>query len=128
MSQWVINSPDLAPAFVLANAGYDVWLGNNRGTVFGQKHVSKDSKSKEFWDFTWEEMGTNDLPAFIDKILAETGASRVNYMAHSEGTTQLLAGASLKPNYFNTKINLATLLAPVASAAYVSQPIFRFFS
>lgn len=29
--QWVINSPDLAIAFILSRAGYDVWLGNNRG-------------------------------------------------------------------------------------------------
>jgi len=32
MMQWVYNSPDKAAALVLARAGYDVWLGNNRGT------------------------------------------------------------------------------------------------
>jgi len=25
---WVMNHPEKAPAFVIANAGYDVWLGN----------------------------------------------------------------------------------------------------
>ena len=28
---WIINDESKAPAFFLANRGYDVWLGNNRG-------------------------------------------------------------------------------------------------
>ena len=28
---WIYNDPEVAPAFVLARLGYDVWLGNNRG-------------------------------------------------------------------------------------------------
>jgi len=47
MMQWVGNYADVAPALVLARAGYDVWLGNNRGTRFSQKHKSLDTKSKQ---------------------------------------------------------------------------------
>ena len=28
---WIINDEDKAPAFMLANAGYDIWLTNSRG-------------------------------------------------------------------------------------------------
>jgi lysosomal acid lipase/cholesteryl ester hydrolase len=35
MMQWVMNYPAQAPAYVLATQGYDVWLGNNRGTTHG---------------------------------------------------------------------------------------------
>ncbi len=32
--QWILHSADKAPAFDLVRAGYDVWLGNNRGSRF----------------------------------------------------------------------------------------------
>ena len=32
---WTPNIPSNAPAFILAEQGYDVWLGNNRGTRYG---------------------------------------------------------------------------------------------
>lgn len=61
MMQWVFNSNDRTPAFVLARNGYDVWMGNNRGTTFSKKHVKLDAtKDPEYWYFTWEEMGTKD--------------------------------------------------------------------
>lgn len=66
MMQWVGNYADVAPALVLARAGQDVWLGNNRGTRFSQKHTHLNPKSKEYWMFDWEDMGTKDLPAFIN--------------------------------------------------------------
>ena len=36
---WIGHTPELAPAFQFARAGYDVWLGNNRGNRFGDKHM-----------------------------------------------------------------------------------------
>lgn len=87
MMQWVFNEPQVAPAFVLARAGYDVWLGNNRGNRFSLAHTTLDPTSFEFWQFDWEDMGTKDTPAVIDFILKETGESQVSYVGHSEGTT-----------------------------------------
>jgi len=46
MMVWVSNSADKAPAFLLVDAGYDVWLGNNRGTRYGYSHVSMDPSQK----------------------------------------------------------------------------------
>jgi pimeloyl-ACP methyl ester carboxylesterase len=60
-------------------------------------------------------MGTKDLPATIDYITKLTGHDKISYVGHSQGTTQLLAGAGVDPDYFNSKIAVAILLAPPMS-------------
>jgi lysosomal acid lipase/cholesteryl ester hydrolase len=87
--EWITNSNDKAPAFMLAREGYDVWLGNNRGNGFSEKHVKYSKNQKEFWEFDFEEMGLYDVPAEIDYLLKTNGRSDkiAAYIGHSEGTT-----------------------------------------
>lgn len=51
----------------------------------------------------------------MDYITKQTGASKINYIGHSEGTTQAMAGASLIPEVYTEKINHAVFLAPVTT-------------
>lgn len=125
MNFWLVNDPEITPAFVLANEGYDVWLANNRGTRYGTAHVSLDTKSEEFWSFSQEQMGLYDLPANIDFVLAQTGQESLTYVGHSQGTTQMLLGASLEPAYFQGRVNLFVALAPVAQLHNVEVPVFK---
>jgi hypothetical protein len=61
---WVINYPDVAPAFKMVRNGFDVWLGNNRGTTFSRKHTSLDpNKDNKFWEFSFPELGDFDATA-----------------------------------------------------------------
>jgi len=124
MMEWVFNEPAVAPAFVLANEGYDVWMGNNRGSKYSATHVDKNPKHKAYWDFYQEDMARIDTPTFIDFILDTTKHSTLSYIGHSEGTTQMFMGASLMPEYYNARINVFAALAPVASTANIpSTPI-----
>lgn len=38
--EFLDNDSDKALPFQFANKGYDVWLGNNRGNKYSDKHVS----------------------------------------------------------------------------------------
>jgi len=114
-ASWVINDPSHGLGFIMADAGYDVWFGNSRGCAYSRKHTRLDPKTdaKEYWNFSFHEMGYYDLPAVIDFILNTTKHSELSYIGHSQGTTQLFVLLSTKPSY-NKKIRVATALAPVA--------------
>ena len=38
---------------------------------------------KEYWSFTWAEMGYYDLPATVNKVLQETSSPKLTLIAHS---------------------------------------------
>jgi len=80
-----MNYADVAPAFVAARAGYDVWLGNSRGNTYSCAHVDLNPwrNEKKFWDFDWADMGMKDIPASLDYITALTGYQKVAYIGHS---------------------------------------------
>jgi pimeloyl-ACP methyl ester carboxylesterase len=112
-ADFLVTGPGIAMAFLLADNGYDVWLGNARGSQHCPKHQNFSSDSKEFWAFSWHEIGFYDLPAMIDYMLAETKAAQTFYVGHSQGTTSLLVLLSTRPEY-NQKIAQAHLMAPSA--------------
>lgn len=60
-------------------------------------------------------MGTKDTPAVIKTIKRMTGADKISYIGHSEGTTQIMAGASLMPDFYKDSLNVAVFMAPPAS-------------
>ena len=80
---WIMNTVDKAPDFVLANAGYDVWLGNQRGTKYSLGHSTLSTKDKKYWEFSFTEMGEYDAPAQIERALAVAEVSKATYIGHS---------------------------------------------
>jgi pimeloyl-ACP methyl ester carboxylesterase len=64
---WVSNGIVGSPAFAAYDQGYDVYLGNFRGLV-SRDHINKNISSREYWSYSINEHGTEDIPAMIEKI------------------------------------------------------------
>lgn len=110
---WVLYGPGKDLAFLLSDQGYDVWIGNMRGNSYCRSHVNMTIYDRKFWQFSFHEVGTKDLPAMFDYILNYTKQKDLYYIAHSMGTTSLFVLLSVKPEY-NTKVKMGIGLAPVA--------------
>ena len=75
----------------LLSKGYQVWAANNRGTKYSCTHETLSNKSKEYWDFSFEDMALHDVPAFYKQALETSGASTLTLISHSQGGTQSFA-------------------------------------
>jgi len=75
---WILNYPTQSLAYMLADAGFDVWLGNTRGNVYSKAHTHLRPDQKEFWQFTFDQFAEIDVPDIIDFILKTTGKKK-NY-------------------------------------------------
>ncbi|KAH7933072.1 hypothetical protein HPB49_007832 [Dermacentor silvarum] len=48
---YVLSLQRVPRGFLLADAGYDVWLGNYRGTPFSRGHLEFSDRDSRYWDF-----------------------------------------------------------------------------
>ncbi|CAJ0598468.1 unnamed protein product [Cylicocyclus nassatus] len=117
-SNWTPNLANESAAFVFADAGFDVWIANSRGTPPSQKHVGYGPDDIRFWNFTWQDMSSYDLPACINYVLHETGESQLYYVGHSQGTIMMFAKLAEDPE-FSKKIRQFFALAPVATVSHI---------
>lgn len=110
-SDFLATGPNIALAYYLADHGFDVWLGNARGTKYSREHVHHPYDSKEFWKFSFHEIGLFDVSAMVNFMLSHTKEESSFYVGHSQGAGSLLALLSSQPE-FNKKIKQAHLMTP----------------
>ncbi|CAH0719125.1 unnamed protein product, partial [Brenthis ino] len=122
-ADWVMSGTEKGLAYILSNAGYDVWLANVRGNTYSRAHVTINPDTFKFWNFTFHEVSQYDLPAVIDYIMETKGWDvKINYIGHSMGTTILFALLSTKTQY-NKVLRAGFALAPVAFMSDIKSPI-----
>ncbi|CAF4829129.1 unnamed protein product [Rotaria magnacalcarata] len=128
-TSWVINFPEQSLGFILADAGYDVWLGNMRGNHYSRAHVKYNPDHDEaFWDFSWDDMARDDLPSMIYYILNQTKQTQIGYVGHSQGTMVGFAEFGNLNNSAQNNVSLYGSLAPVAHLAHIKSPLKYLFN
>ncbi|KAJ4966992.1 hypothetical protein NE237_018841 [Protea cynaroides] len=123
---WFMNSIEQSLGFILADHGFDVWVGNVRGTDWSHGHVSFSEKDKEFWDWSWQELALYDLAEMITYVYSVTN-SKIFYVGHSQGT--IMALAAFSQSDIVEMVEAAALLCPISYLGHISnQFILRMVS
>ncbi|RDX79025.1 Sodium/proton antiporter 1, partial [Mucuna pruriens] len=85
---WFINSPDQSLGFVLADHGFDVWVGNVRGTRWSQGVPC--FILHHFWGWSRQDLAMYNLAEMINYIYSATN-SKVFVLGHSQGEMSFVA-------------------------------------
>ena len=101
--------------FYLLKEGYDIWLANNRGSYFSPGHISKDPKDPKsgYNNYSMDDFVASDMPAMVKYIKERTGAKKMTFIGHSQGTTLFLMAVMHDPIFteesFDNFISLGTV-------------------
>ncbi|VDD74551.1 unnamed protein product [Mesocestoides corti] len=118
---WINNLANQSLGFILADLGFDVWLGNSRGSTYSQRHAYLQPSDLAFWEFSWDEMAHYDLPAVINFIVGVTGVDKIFYVGHSQGAaiafSKLNSDAALR-----SRVAAFAALAPAVYLGDVESP------
>ncbi|KAM6306379.1 lipase member M-like [Aegotheles albertisi] len=123
-STWFTNLPNISLGFVLANAGYDVWIGNSRGNSWSRKHKEFEFHQQQYSNYSFHEMAVYDLPATINYILQKTGQEQLYYVGYSQGTTTGFVAFSSIPE-LDRKIKMFFALSPTTTIPNAVTPLIR---
>lgn len=116
---WFLNPPEDSLGYLLADHGFDVWVGNVRGTHWSYGHTTLSEKDADFWDWSWDELAEFDLMAMLKYIYSITN-SKLLYVGHSQGTIMALAALTMPS--ISEMITASALLCPISYLDHITSP------
>ncbi|KAK2396133.1 triacylglycerol lipase [Trifolium repens] len=122
---WLFNSPEESLEFILADNGFDVWLINGRGTKYSSMHTSLSPNDMAYWDWSWDELASYDLPASVQYVYNYT-RQKIHYVGHSQGT--LIAFAALSQGKLLNMLRSTALLSPIAHMNLIPSELTKAFA
>ena len=65
------DETEISVGSLLAEAGYDVWYANMRGSRHSSENRAwdADEDKEEFWDFDFDAFAKEDIPAMVKRIM-----------------------------------------------------------
>ncbi|XP_012936122.1 gastric triacylglycerol lipase-like, partial [Aplysia californica] len=112
-TDYLVSPANQSLAFLLADAGADVWLGNMRGNSYSKQHKHLSPSHSDFWRWSFDEMARYDIPAMIDYVLKVTNRKQLFYVGHSQGCSTMLIHGS-RDKYITSKVRHFYALSPAA--------------
>ncbi|RYR06468.1 triacylglycerol lipase 2-like [Arachis hypogaea] len=116
---WLYNNPEESLGYILADNGYDVWIANSRGSRYSKGHTSLAPDERAYWDWTWDQLLSYDLPASVGYVFKHTG-QKMHYVGHSLGT--LIGLGAFSQNQLLNMLRSAALLSPIAHLNHITSP------
>ena len=128
-AQWVEASSQTGMSFIIrmADLGYDVYIGNNRGTKYSQDHTTYAYNSSEYWDYTLDGYA-EDLLANMNAAYSDSGNKTGVYYGYSLGTVQMMIALTKYEDQLQTLLDKVVLMAPCTTMGPVSARPFESFS
>jgi lysosomal acid lipase/cholesteryl ester hydrolase len=117
---WVLNPRDNSLPLMMANAGYEVWIGNTRSSNYTFGHLTYTRKDKEFWNWNWDNLVKTDLPTMLQHVY-NSSQRQIYYVGYSQGTMTALASFS-EGNTANL-VSKAALMSPIASLGHITSSV-----
>lgn len=111
---------------MLANAGYDVWLGNFRGTMYSKNHTNLATDDPRFWNFNIDDYGLLDTKAFVDFIYNATEREMV-VIGYSIGAVSSYMYGVTYPQEAVQKIKIIISMAPTVFTNNMRSTMKYFF-
>ncbi|XP_050430203.1 lipase 3-like [Adelges cooleyi] len=122
--QWFLRDRQHDLPSVLANSGYDVWLGDFRGNIYSRDHIKLNASEPEYWKFSIDEWIYYDVPAMIDYVCQESGYDQIYLVTYSLSSAVFFSTVAIRPEY-NEKIIVSYHLAPFVAFSNIKSVLLR---